>query len=150
MVTFILLCVSNFILYIQTFRGIMKGFYKKCIRFSTMSLLFVLLMIITGLLFSSLMIIAHELLLFHNIVSFLDNMSFLVLLYPRDTLLPVLFMLAVISLMGMFIMQIVMLRHGISNTNDRDSKKWLYISFFMPIIGSIGYLYIGRNKYLGE
>jgi len=92
------------------------------------------------------MIIAHKLLIFDNIVIFLDEMRFLLLLYPRDTLLPALFMFAVISLIGMFVLQIAMLLNGVSDINDRDRGKWLYISFFVPIIGSALYLCISRNK----
>ena len=52
----------------------------------------------------------------------------------------------VMSIVGMVIMQAIMLGYGLINTANEDSKKWLYISCFIPIIGAILYWGIGRNK----
>ena len=50
--------------------------------------------------------------------------------------------------MAMFIVQLVMLIYGIRKIKNIDSKRWLFISCFVPIIGSMLYFCIGRNKIL--
>ena len=123
--------ILNFILCTLAFRDIMRGNYNRYIRFFVTGLLFILLMVGLGfLLDDSIYYFGGSIYL----IVFMDNLWIYIVTLTR------------VILISMLIMQFTMLAYGIKKAKDRDNKKWLYITCFVPIIGSILYFCIGRNK----
>ena len=139
--TLVLLYISNFILYTLAFRHVMQKVYNNLIRFVIASMLFVLMLVLLGFLFPILIILFDVLGYFC-----LEDIGITSLLFPEVYLFPILYFVIAVVLLGMFIMQIVMLIYGVKKPTDNDSKRWLCITYFVPIIGSILYLCRSRNK----
>ena len=117
------LYISNFILYNLTFISITEGRCNKYIRFFTT---FIMLYFLA-------LIISYFWAIFSNFL------SYEIRIFVRY----IAFRLSPTPLLGMAIVQSIMLVYGIKKTNN---KKWLLIAYFIPIVGTICYFKIGRNK----
>ena len=153
-IMFLSLYISNFLLYALVFRSIIKECCNKHMKSIARGLLFIRIIVIC-LSFVLLLVMAGGIALV--IMEESVDVGFEILRIAPTRAVRIMYemlhigntgtrFLGTVTLICISIIQLAMLISGIKKVKDGNGKKWLYVAYFYPFIGSTLYLCSSRNK----